>query len=259
MITGKQYADEVLRRAGVTPQPGYIWGTSGQIWRKCDQDELVRKYKSDPSRYSDLKLGAEIGSKWIGHVVYDCSGLTMRAGAALGLKYAHGSNSSYRNDCVYKGKLTGGMDLPVGAWVYTGSSASDHPHIGVYTGDGWVTEAQGTRTGVTRTKLSNKKWTYWGLGKGMAFDFIPGKTEAAAPATGTSSTKTYATIKKGSTGAIVVDMQRKLLAKGYKLPKYGVDGDFGSETLAAVKAFQKDNGLTVDGIVGPATWEKLLK
>lgn len=37
-----------------------------------------------------------------------------------------------------------------------------------------------------------------------------------------------------------------------------VDGDFGPKTLAAVKAYQTQNGLVADGIVGPKTWKKLL-
>jgi len=38
----------------------------------------------------------------------------------------------------------------------------------------------------------------------------------------------------------------------------GIDGIFGRGTLRAVKQFQKDSGLTVDGIVGPATWKELI-
>ena len=52
-------------------------------------------------------------------------------------------------------------------------------------------------------------------------------------------------------------LQKQLLKLGYKLPKYGADGDFGSETKKAVKAFQTDKGLQVDGIVGPKTWAAL--
>ena len=38
-----------------------------------------------------------------------------------------------------------------------------------------------------------------------------------------------------------------------------IDGDFGSKTDAAVRLYQKHNKLTVDGIVGQDTWNKLLK
>ena len=44
---------------------------------------------------------------------------------------------------------------------------------------------------------------------------------------------------------------------GYSVGTYGIDGDFGKDTLAAVKAFQQDRGLKVDGIVGPKTWAAL--
>lgn len=48
-------------------------------------------------------------------------------------------------------------------------------------------------------------------------------------------------------------LQQALMALGYSLPKYGVDGKWGSETLKALKKFQKDNGLKADGIVGKNT------
>ena len=48
-------------------------------------------------------------------------------------------------------------------------------------------------------------------------------------------------------------LQQQLMQLGYRLPKYGADGDFGAETLTAVKAFQKDAGLDADGEVGPKT------
>ena len=66
-------------------------------------------------------------------------------------------------------------------------------------------------------------------------------------------------IGKGDEGEQVKTLQRLLLALGYDLGKSGVDGDFGTKTDTAVKAFQKKNKLDVDGIVGKDTWNKLLK
>lgn len=59
---------------------------------------------------------------------------------------------------------------------------------------------------------------------------------------------------KGLSGNDVVELQKRLMSLNYTLPKYGADGDFGDETESAVKAFQKDNKLDVDGIVGPNTY-----
>lgn len=60
-------------------------------------------------------------------------------------------------------------------------------------------------------------------------------------------------LKKGSRGSQVVSLQRQLQFLGYNIGSWGADGDFGTSTLKAVKAFQKDKGLVVDGLVGPAT------
>ncbi len=54
-------------------------------------------------------------------------------------------------------------------------------------------------------------------------------------------------------------MQEYLLTLGYDLGKWGADGDFGDATELAVKAFQKDNSITVDGKCGPVTVAALQK
>lgn len=62
-------------------------------------------------------------------------------------------------------------------------------------------------------------------------------------------------VSYGSRGDVVRKLQELLNALGYDCGS--VDGIFGSKTKAAVLAFQKANGLGVDGIVGPLTWAKL--
>ena len=57
-------------------------------------------------------------------------------------------------------------------------------------------------------------------------------------------------------GAEVEKVQEALLALGFTLPKFGADGDYGSETSQAVRDFQTKAGLSgaqIDGIVGPIT------
>ena len=64
-----------------------------------------------------------------------------------------------------------------------------------------------------------------------------------------------ATYRQGSSGEAVRTIQTKLQRWGYY--DGAIDGIFGSETTAAVKEFQRKNGLAVDGIVGPRTLEAL--
>ena len=63
-------------------------------------------------------------------------------------------------------------------------------------------------------------------------------------------------LKKGAKGNITKLLQEKLTKLGYNTN--GVDGIFGNGTYNAVKQFQKNNGLSADGIVGQNTWSKLL-
>ena len=64
-------------------------------------------------------------------------------------------------------------------------------------------------------------------------------------------TNTIALSRYGSRGAEVSQIQTKLKRWGYY--NGNVDGIYGSQTLAAVKYFQRSNGLTVDGIAGTRT------
>jgi N-acetylmuramoyl-L-alanine amidase len=68
-------------------------------------------------------------------------------------------------------------------------------------------------------------------------------------------TKAYAAVKNGDSGDEVKQIQTKLKNWGYY--DGSVDGSFGKSTMAAVKAFQKKQGIKVDGIVGTETANKM--
>jgi peptidoglycan hydrolase-like protein with peptidoglycan-binding domain len=62
-------------------------------------------------------------------------------------------------------------------------------------------------------------------------------------------------LTRGASGSLVSALQKGL--KKYSTPATdpgAVDGDFGPNTEAAVKAYQQDRGIQVDGIVGDQTW-----
>ena len=216
---------------------GYIWGAAGSVWTQAKQDAAtdanIKKY----------------GQQWVGHMVADCSGLFSWAFKQLGSYMYHGSNTMWRDYCTAKGELrngkrSDGMELKPGTAVFTDHSG-DKTHVGLYVGNGVVIEASGIQTGVITSKVTNSKWKCWGELRGVDYgETVP-------------DTEPYPTLKKGMKGNNVMKLQTALMARGYTLPRYGADGDFGNETLAAVKEFQKDRGLTVDGIVGPATWAAL--
>lgn len=65
------------------------------------------------------------------------------------------------------------------------------------------------------------------------------------------------TLSKGSTGGQVKTIQA--LLNGFIGSNLSIDGIFGSKTEQGVKDYQKSRGLTVDGVVGAETWNKILK
>ena len=65
----------------------------------------------------------------------------------------------------------------------------------------------------------------------------------------------YPTLKLGSKGVYVIILQDALNTLGYVCGS--PDGIFGNNTLNALKTYQRENGLTSDGVVGCGTWKKI--
>ena len=233
---------------------GYIWGAAGIMWTAARQAQLEKT--TDSNRES----GRKYGKKWIGHMVADCSGLFVWAFKQLnGPDIYHGSNSIWDRYCTAKGELkngkrTDGKELKPGTAIFTyNKTKNNRGHIGLYIGDGWVIEASGTINGVIKSRITISKWVEWGELKGVNYE-----TGLDDVITDPEENMTYGTIRKGDKGPVVKYAQQLLMKAGYDLPRFGADGQYGAETVAAVKAFQKKNGLSQDGIIGQRTWAKLL-
>ena len=124
--------------------------------------------------------------------------------------------------------------------------------------------------GTTVTCEGLSQWGSQNLAQqGLSYDQILrnyyGNVEviANAPIRGITSSYPGTPLRRGSTGPNVVVIQVSLnrIAQNYPaIPKIpAVDGIFGSRTEASIRAFQQIFGLTVDGIVGKATWYELVR
>lgn len=124
--------------------------------------------------------------------------------------------------------VTGGK--PAWSWrSYNGINPHDHHcHISVNASNG----------------DDERKWDLSGLGDKPKGEPISDPALITLP-----------TLRKGSKNSSDVGRLQSLLNKrGFTI---AFDGSFGPKTLAAVKQFQKDNDLVVDGVVGPQTWRAL--
>lgn len=222
-------------RQPLTEGWGYIWGKYGQVWTEAEQKRSTRD------------MTVRYGKKWIGKRVCDCSGLIRYAYTQNGLEINHSSQAQWESHCSRKGKLengfrTDGEKLKIGTAMFqetVGKPGHMH-HVGVYAGSGRVIEAMGTINGVTHSNTGDG-WTHWGELKQVDYTGWEGLEE-----------NTVETVKKGSKGISVMQLQEDLSILGYS--GLLIDGVAGTDTVQAIKAFQRDHGLEADGIAGVLTW-----
>ena len=248
MISTKDLIDKF--QYAIDNKWGYIYGQAGDMWTLAKQNAATRAQT------------VEYGRQWIGHYVADCSGLFSWAFKKLGGYMYHGSNTMYKSYCtangaMKNGKRTDGQELKPGTAVFTGTE-TEHGHVGLYIGNGIVIEAESTKNGVIKSKVTKSKWTWWGELKGVDYGTAPA-SEPAGDSGFPDHSVWRPTIRRGSKGEDVRYVQTILYSLGYGLGSYGIDGDFGRATEAAVKEFQRDHGLNQDGVVGPLTYDALEK
>lgn len=235
------YADQLIRlfQQAEREHWGYIWGGSGETWTQKDQDAATR----------DMTI--QYGQKWVGKRVADCSGLFSWAFKSLGGYMYHGSNTMWKKYCVKKGQLKNGKrddgeELKPGSAVFMcKKNSTDYYHVGLYIGNNEVIEAQGTRTGVVKSKLST--WTHWAELKGVSYSGIA-NVDQLYTELGQRTLKRTSPCMEGED---VKKLQTKLNSLGYSCGM--ADGVFGLKTELALKRFQRASNIEDDGIFGAAS------
>lgn len=182
-----------------------------------------------------LKEGADINTL----LEYDCSGLFMDYAIKHGIfKYDMNADGIYRAipDKIKVSKVKRGD------FVFHGTTEKKK-HIGYVVDDEWVIEARGTAYGVVKTRIKERGWQF-----------------AARPDFWSEKQKPVLTRELYYTNPMIHGddvglLQIKLNGMDYNCGT--ADGYFGKKTEMAVKNYQSDEGLTVDGVVGKKTAEAL--
>ena len=213
----------------------------------------MSKYKSHVTKKlvaADC-VGLGKGYNWTngGETVFEAIGtdkkITSKYGKGCPDKSANGMFTYAKSKGLKWGTIDTIPEIPGLAVRYDG-------HVGYYIGNGEVIEERGFAYGCQRTKLKDRKWLHW-----YEFPGITYVSDSVAPEIEDEIEFGDRTLKRGMTGDDIKELQELLNELDYG--PLTVDGDFGKKTEAAVKEYQKENKLDVDGIVGPDTFAELLE
>ena len=211
----------------------YVWGAQGQLLTSISPEWIRSKETSTANANKAIEMYNK--RKGIaGARAYDCSGLVCWCLTECKAKEQGFDKTAegLRQLCSKLSKPTEDGDL-----CFKISDGKAH-HVGMYVG-GKIVEAKGRAYGVVSSSVSSS-WNAFGR-LNIKWDEEP------------KAFILTRVLRKGDKGEDVRWVQNALLQRRYKLPKYGADGDFGTETLKAVKQFQRDKGLKDDGAVGEKT------
>lgn len=251
MATRKEYCDlleRMYKNHGV-----YVGGANGEftesltIGKVCDlehyyggtEKEINTNIRRDFAFISKCyENGYDMSKSQSG----DCSGINTGALRELGII---GETEDYQARTYQAMADPVSLDKLMPAdFVFNKFNASTH--MGTYVGDGMVIESRGRDYGIVKRKLSSGSWVVGGRMNWFT-DEIPPLTR-----------NLYYKKEDRMTGEDVRQCKEQLCSKGYLKSKY-VDNIFGKHCDKAVRKFQTENDLTVDGIVGKNTWTKLFQ
>ncbi|MBQ4254272.1 MAG: peptidoglycan-binding protein [Erysipelotrichaceae bacterium] len=149
----------------------------------------------------------------------------------------------------------------VGDQIFFTYSPGEYSHTGIVESvqNGIVTTIEGnTSDQVARRQYTNGSSNIAGYGR-PRWELASGQSSGGGTPGGSgSSSADYGRIlKMGMRGDDVKKLQEDLQKLGYDLGRWGADGDFGNDTLNAIRKFQSERGLEADGEAGPITFAAL--
>ena len=221
----------------------YVFGAWGEICNPKNRGARVSDaHPTIKSKCPALSRGVACdpsNCNWaIGVRMYDCRGFTRWLLRQVGLDLAGaGATSQYNtaSNWVQRGKIADMPEDKVCCVFKYSTSTGKYEHTGMHIGGKVIVHCSGT---VKTGKTTDRGWTHYAIPVGLY---------------GGSDVKP--TLRKGSEGEYVVQLQTRLNELGYDCG--AVDGKFGNKTLNAVIKFQTLNDLEPDGVVGRKTWAKL--
>lgn len=254
---------------------GYIMGSYGQNPRtghlSLARTDALNSWKEDGwfySQYSGKQRRQAL--KWRENCtrVWDCNGMAegiyeMYTGTCINTR----ARNNYQSWCSIRGTGLIPVNRRVpGAAVFWGGTASDIHHVAylwkpVYAnhpeGDWYLIEARGVMYGVVSTKLLSRSPNFWGY-MDKYFDY----SKYVSPEPESKHTMIIdgsRVLKSGCRGGDIMELQSMLIQFGYSVGASGADGIFGKNTEKAVRQFQADHGLVVDGKFGPKSLAAMQK
>jgi len=258
---------------------------------KAQLDEAAAK-KLQAEQYKLDKQLLEYQHKLaLGGSTAGSQGAIASARSLLGVKYVYGGTSTTKGlDCsalvqhIYKqqginlprtsleqskvGTKVAWNDLQPGDLIYFDTiknNGKNVDHVGIYVGNGMMIHASSGAGKVVEVSINTAYWknnftvarrVSGGTGSSSS------SSSSATLAVGATVAGTASGVGKNITSTRTEQIQHALnIWGGYKPGgnRITTDGIYGAQTTAAVKAFQRANGLTPDGIVGPATLAMLKK
>ena len=230
----------------------YIYGSTGE---KVTQSKLDRAFKSFYSKNEWTRAQYDAATRgWIqaGKVICDCQGVEDNYSKAQ-----TNADGNYRKYCTDKG-LCSAISRPyvIGEALFNGS-ASKKTHVGwvcgfMPDGDVLVFEERGLSYGFVITRMSKRPWKYRGLMTNR-YKYDKVLTQPVAKESDFIFTRV---LKRGCSGDDVKELKKALAKKGYT-GLTPTNANFYESTTTIIKAFQKDHGLTIDGVAGSRTYGAL--